>query len=112
MYPLITIFVSGVVVVVLLVFVVPTFQTMFEDMGAALPGLTQMVIDLSNWVQSYFLYVFAAIGVMIYGIRMYYRTESGNAIIDKLLLKLPVFGDLLTKINRFRFLALHFSCFQ
>ena len=103
MYPIITVIVAGGVVTILLVFVVPSFQEMFADMGAALPGLTQMVIDMSNWLQSYWFYLFGSIGLSIYGLRMYYKTESGNVILDKIMLKLPVFGDLLTKVAVARF---------
>jgi type IV pilus assembly protein PilC len=103
MYPIITVLVAGAVVTVLLVFVVPTFQTMFADMGAALPGLTQMVIDLSNWLQTYWIILFGGIAITLYSLRAYYRTDSGNVVLDKVMLKLPVFGDLLTKVAVARF---------
>ena len=52
MYPVITVLVAGVVVAVLLLFVVPSFEEMFADMGAGLLALTQMVIDMSKWMQA------------------------------------------------------------
>ena len=103
MYPLITVVVAGVVVSVLLLFVVPSFEQMFADMGAALPDLTQMVIDLSKWIQANWFYVLAIIFGTIWGTRMFYNTERGNVILDGLMLKLPVFGDLLTKVAVARF---------
>jgi type IV pilus assembly protein PilC len=103
MYPVITVLVAGAVVTVLLVFVVPTFQTMFADMGAALPGLTQMVIDLSDWLQKSWYFVFGGMAAALYSLRAYYRTDSGNVVLDKIMLKLPIFGDLLTKVAVARF---------
>ena len=103
MYPIITVVVAGVVVTVLLLFVVPTFETMFADMGAELPQLTQIVITLSEWIQANWLYAFAGIFGGLWSIRFFYRTERGNVLIDKLLLKLPVIGDLLTKVSVARF---------
>ncbi len=103
MYPIITVVVAGVVVTVLLLFVVPTFERMFADMGAELPQLTQFVITLSEWIQANWLYAIMGIAGSIWSIRFFYRTERGNVLIDKLLLKLPVVGDLLTKVSVARF---------
>lgn len=103
MYPLITVFVSIVVVGVLLIFVVPTFETMFADMGAELPTMTQMVVGMSRWLQSYFIYVAIGVVAFFWSLKWFYGTERGNVIIDKVMLKLPVFGDLLTKVAVARF---------
>jgi type IV pilus assembly protein PilC len=103
MYPLITVFVSIVVVGVLLIFVVPTFETMFADMGAELPQMTQIVVGMSRWIQAYFLYVFIGAVAFFWTFKWFYGTERGNIIIDKVMLKLPVFGDLLTKVGVARF---------
>lgn len=103
MYPVITVVVAGVVVSVLLLFVVPSFEQMFADMGAALPSLTQMVIDLSKWLQANWWIVLGGIIGIIWGTRTFYKTEKGNVILDGVMLKLPVFGDLLTKVAVARF---------
>ena len=103
MYPVITVLVAGVVVTVLLLFVVPTFEKMFADMGAELPQLTQFVISLSEWIQANWLYCFGGIIGGLWSIRFFYKTDRGNVMIDKLLLKLPVMGDLLTKVSVARF---------
>jgi type IV pilus assembly protein PilC len=103
MYPVITIVVAGVVVTVLLLFVVPSFEQMFADMGAALPALTQMVIDLSAWLQANWWIVGGVIFGTLWGTKTFYQTEKGNYILDGVLLKLPVFGDLLTKVAVARF---------
>ena len=103
MYPVITVVVAGVVVSVLLLFVVPSFEQMFADMGAALPSLTQMVIDLSKWLQANWWIVLGLIISVVWGTRTFYKTEKGNVILDGVMLKLPVFGDLLTKVAVARF---------
>lgn len=103
MYPVITILVAGVVVAVLLLFVVPSFEEMFADMGAGLPALTQMVIDMSKWMQANWWIVGIAIFGTVWGTRTFYKTEKGNVILDGIMLKLPVFGDLLTKVAVARF---------
>ncbi len=103
MYPVITIVVAGVVVTVLLLFVVPSFEQMFADMGAALPALTQMVIDLSAWLQANWWIVLGVIFGTIWGTKTFYQTEKGNIVLDGVMLKVPVFGDLLTKVAVARF---------
>lgn len=103
MYPVITVLVAGVVVAVLLLFVVPSFEEMFADMGAGLPALTQMVIDMSKWMQANWWIVGLGIFGTVWGTRTFYKTEKGNVILDGVMLKLPVFGDLLTKVAVARF---------
>jgi type IV pilus assembly protein PilC len=103
MYPAITVLVAGVVVGILLLFVVPQFETMFADMGAGLPALTQMVIDLSAWLQANALICLALMGGAIFSIRAFWRTEKGNVIMDGIMLKLPVMGDVMTKVSVSRF---------
>ncbi|MEL6349568.1 MAG: type II secretion system F family protein [Myxococcota bacterium] len=103
MYPTLTIIVAGVVVTLLLLFVVPSFETMFADMGSGLPAPTQFVIDLSEWLQSNVLII---IGVMIaafFGVRYAYNNDQGREIIDGLLLRAPALGDTLTKVSVARF---------
>ena len=103
MYPVITIVVATVVVAVLLLKVVPTFEIMFADFGGALPAPTQFVIDLSKWLQANFLIIFASGVGLGLGFRFLYRAPRGRVLIDGISLKLPVFGDLLTKVSVARF---------
>ena len=103
MYPLITVFVSIVVVGVLLIFVVPTFETMFADMGAELPQMTQMVVGMSRWIQGSWYLVGIGAFAFVWSFKWFYGTKRGNIVIDKIMLKLPVFGDLLTKVAVARF---------
>ena len=103
MYPIITIVVAAVVVAVLLLKVVPTFETMFAEFGSSLPAPTQFVIDMSKWMQGNFLYIVGIITAVVFGLRAIYRSPTGKLAIDGILLKSPVFGDLLTRVAVARF---------
>ena len=103
MYPTITVLVAGVVVSILLLFVVPQFEQMFADMGGSLPALTQLVIDLSKWLQNNALVLFGGIGIGLFSTGKFYSTPQGRVVGDKILLKLPVMGDVMTKVAVARF---------
>jgi len=103
MYPTITIVVAGVVVTVLLLYVVPTFETMFADFGGTLPAPTQFVIDLSAWLQNNIVLILLLIGASFFGIRYIYQTDQGRLFFDKWSMRLPVLGDVITKVSVARF---------
>lgn len=103
MYPAIVTFVAVVVVGILMVFVIPTFEKMFREAGQQLPGLTQLVVDTSKFIRSHILYVIAALILFIFLIRYVRRTEKGKKAIDSFLLRLPIFGILLRKVAVARF---------
>jgi len=102
-YPLTIVSVAAIVVIFMLTFVIPTFASMFKNLGAELPLPTKIVLWLSGFVQSYILIILAALAAGIYALRRYYKTEAGQAVIDALLLKLPVFGVLIRKVAVARF---------
>jgi type IV pilus assembly protein PilC len=102
-YPSAILGVSVMVVVVLLIFVIPVFEKMFRGFGAALPAPTQFLIVLSNFMKANILYMAAGLVGFVFLFRRYYRTESGRKVVDRALLKVPVFGDLLLKIATARF---------
>jgi type IV pilus assembly protein PilC len=102
-YPAAIISVAFLVIVFMLTFVIPTFATMFKEMGAELPLPTRVVIWLSDFVRSYVLLMIAGIVGSVFALRSYYRTENGKSTIDALLLKLPVFGSLIRKVAVARF---------
>ncbi len=97
-YPIIVLAISAVVIGVILIFVIPVFEQMFADFGGALPVPTQMVVNLSNFVKSYFLVIIGVSVVMVFLFKKYYKTEKGKRIVDRLILKSPVFGPLLRKV--------------
>ena len=102
-YPVIVILVSFVVIAILLLKVVPTFEDMFADFGAALPAPTMFVMALSKWLQANFGFIIVGIIVVNFTIGRVYKTERGRLIIDRFLLMLPIFGDVLTKVAVARF---------
>ncbi len=98
-YPTAIVGVAVVVISVLMVFVIPIFAKMFTDFGGTLPGPTQLVIGISEFMQKYIvLMVGAAVGAG-YALKRYYATPGGRIKIDTLMLKLPVAGDLIRKIS-------------
>ena len=102
-YPAIVMIVAVVVVTILLLKVVPTFESMFAEFGSALPAPTQFVVDLSKWLQSNFVYCGIGVFAGITALQQTYKNKRGRVIIDRILLKMPVFGDLLTKVSVARF---------
>jgi len=102
-YPGVIMSVAGIAICVLLIFVIPVFQGMFASVGLALPLPTRVVIELSNLLKGYWW----AFGLGGYfgqmGLRKYYATHEGQLVIDRLLLKMPVLGDVLKKsaVSRF-----------
>lgn len=97
-YPASVLGISIAVVSLLLLKVIPVFQSMFEGMGRALPAPTQFLIDASKFMQSYFLFMVAGVIVLIFAFRRYYKTKTGRLKVDTLILKAPVFGPLLKKV--------------
>lgn len=102
-YPTIVIIVAIGVTAVLLLKVTPTFAKMFADFGGTLPGPTQFVVDLSAWLQSYILYMVAGIVVAVVGGTAFYRNPKGRELFDKIILKVPIIGDVLRKVAVARF---------
>src|SRR5213593_4209199 len=94
-YPAVILSVAGIAVATLLIFVIPTFQSMFASVNLALPLPTRIVIGMSNVLKN-FWWLLIAVGVFIVvAINRYNKTTAGRLQIDKLLLSLPVLGDLL-----------------
>ena len=97
-YPTTIIGIALVVISVILIFVIPAFEKMFADFGGALPAPTQIVINLSNFIQDYILVIVGVIVALIFGFKKLYATEKGRDKIDDLALKAPVFGILIRKV--------------
>ncbi len=102
-YPAAVIIVALIIVTGLLVFVVPIFEDMFSDFGKALPLPTQIVINLSDWLKSYWYILLLSLVGVGYGLKKYYGTVRGRVVMDGVFLKIPVFGDLLRKTAIARF---------
>ena len=102
-YPSTIIAVALIVTTVLLLYVIPIFGDMFQDFGADLPAPTLIVLAISAFTRKYFLLGLVLIILLVLGIRWYYKQEGGRRRIDGLLLRIPIFGDLLRKIAVARF---------
>ena len=102
-YPGVILTVAVGAVAVLLIFVIPTFQTMFESAGIALPAPTAFVIFLSETLQARWYVFVIAIAAIVVMTRQYYKTPNGQLVLDKTMLHSPVFGNLLRKTAIARF---------
>src|SRR5689334_9164279 len=102
-YPGVIMSVAAIAIVVLLVFVIPVFEKMFESVGMALPLPTRVVIAMSRFLQSYWWAVIAGFAFTGWSLKKYYATQDGKLAIDKAMLKMPVLGDVLRKsaVSRF-----------
>lgn len=104
-YPAVVLAIAVGVIVLLLVFVIPVFKSMFEGSGGTLPLPTQMVVNASEFMQKYWLYMLG-VGVLFgIAIKKFYETERGRFIIDRASLRAPVIGDLIRKTAVARFCA-------
>jgi len=97
-YPVICLCISVVILGVILIFVVPTFEKMFADFNAALPLPTQIVVTMSKFVQTKIIYMIGIVVLAAFAFKKYYKTDAGNRRIDALSLKAPVFGELILKV--------------
>jgi len=97
-YPAVIGLVAGGVTAFLLIVVVPTFVKIFEQAGAKLPLPTQILLAVSNFLRRYIIFVIIGLIAFVVGLRQYYRTEAGSMYIDRLLLRIPLFGPLLRKV--------------
>lgn len=96
-YPSVVLTISMVVIAVLLIFVIPVFQEMFEGLGGELPALTQLVVDLSEFMQNYIIYILGALVALYFAFVKFRATKKGRVIVDKIIIGLPVFGSLIKK---------------
>ncbi len=97
-YPAITLAVAVIVVAVIMVFVIPVFEEMFSDFGSALPGPTQIVVDMSRFVRDKILYILGAGAIFTFTARRVLKTEKGRVLFDRYVLNLPIFGVLLRRV--------------
>jgi type IV pilus assembly protein PilC len=97
-YPIVTLIIAVLVLAVILIFVIPVFEEMFADFGGELPAATKFVVAMSDMVKSKVLYIGIGLVIFIIAFKKWYATEKGQDVVDDLVLKFPVFGDLLRKV--------------
>src|SRR5688500_1475593 len=90
-------------IAILLIFVIPTFEDMFASVGVPLPFPTRIVIGMSKGLQSYWWAIIAVFVGSFFMLKRYYASPNGKLTIDRMLLKLPVLGDVLRKSSVSRF---------
>lgn len=104
MYPLIVLAISVIVIILLLLFVIPQFEALFQGFGADLPTLTRMIVDASKWIQEkwwiFFLGVFLVVAIFMF---FYRRSHKFRFFLDKVLLRSPVIGMITRKSAYARF---------
>jgi type IV pilus assembly protein PilC len=103
-YPAAVLVVAVVVTVVLLLFVIPQFESLFQGFGADLPAFTQMVINMSRWLQAKWWMAFGITGGLIFAFSYFYkRSRSMRQFLDRVSLQVPVIGPILKKAAIARF---------
>lgn len=102
-YPIVVLAVAFIVLIVLAVFVLPTFASLYEGFAVELPLVTRVIIGISETLTSYW-YIFILLGALaIYGAIRFIKQRKGTPQFDRFLLNIPVFGDLLNKLVISRF---------
>lgn len=98
-YPVAVLFIAIAVFLGMTIFIIPQFADIFKSLGAELPAFTQMLVDLSGFLRSpeYMLPVIAVFVLAIFLFSRYYTTPVGRMGVDRVLLKIPLFGDLILK---------------
>jgi len=104
-YPVVVIVIAMLILVFLMLVIVPKFQQIFHDMlgGKPLPAITQFVINISTTLQQQWYYVFGGIAAIIIGYKLFEKTAVGRIIMDRIRLRMPLFGDLTRKSSISRF---------
>jgi len=103
-YPIVTLIIAAIVTIILLVKVVPTFEAMFSSFGGALPAPTQFVVDISEWLQANYLILIGSIVAIVFGLKeAIKRSPRLQEEKDKLMLKMPIVGEILKKSAVARF---------
>lgn len=104
-YPIVVLTIAVLIVAFLMLFIVPKFEAIFQDMlgGRPLPTITQIIMDLSRFIQGHFILLIVAAVVLGVGLRLALRLPGIATAVDRYKLKLPLFGDLLTKTSVARF---------
>jgi type IV pilus assembly protein PilC len=102
-YPGVIMTVAAGAITILLIFVIPTFQSMFASVNMELPLPTRIVIGMSNFLLHFWWAILLVVGGGVFAIRSYYATPAGRLQIDILMLKAPVLGDVIRKsaVSRF-----------
>ena len=102
-YPIVLIIAAIGVVAVMLLYVIPIFIDMFKEIDIEMPKFTMFVMGISEWAGTHIYIIVAVVAAVFIAYKVYYRTEGGRKNIDKIKMKMPLFGQLVVKSNCSRF---------
>ena len=102
-YPAVVVGIAVIVIAVIMIFVIPVFQDMFSSFGKALPGPTQLVVNMSDFTKSNIHWMILGLIIFAFLFRRYRATDSGRRKVDNALLRLPIIGELIRKVAVARF---------
>ena len=98
-YPAVVISFATLVLIFMLMFIVPVFQKVFDELNGQLPTPTKVIIGMSNALRGYWFIIFPTVGLMIYMIRRFKRTPEGTRMWDRFKLRVPMkIGDVVQKV--------------
>lgn len=111
-YPAILSIVGMGAVILLVTKVVPTFEPLFKEAGATLPGPTQLVLGLSHFVRDFWYLILGGVGLIVFGYKVYDNTPDGHLLLDRIKLRIPLVGVLLHKLALTHFTRTAVICFR
>ena len=95
-YPVVVLSLAFAVLIFMLTYLVPQFSSMFEEQGASLPALTQTILNISNFIKNYYLFLILGIGIFVgVFVYLYKKVQSFRVVIQTILMHLPVFGNII-----------------
>ncbi len=98
-YPVFVLIITAIIVGGILAFVVPTFKTLYEDLGGELPALTQLVIEASNFLREYIGWIVLGFVITVVLLVQLRKTKQVRYMTDSFILRFPIFGELILKSN-------------
>jgi type IV pilus assembly protein PilC len=102
-YPIIVVSIAVMVVAVILIWVIPVFSKLFLDAGVKLPDMTLIVMNMSDFTKNYFHWMILGLVLLGFAFRQARRTARGRDLLDRVFLRMPVFGLLIRKVAVARF---------
>ncbi|MBR5348787.1 MAG: type II secretion system F family protein [Lachnospiraceae bacterium] len=102
-YPIVVLIVAVAVVIVMLNFVIPQFSDMFKDLDTELPTLTKVVVAMSDWMKENVIILIAVIVIIVIAWRVFASSPTGQVVIGRTSMKLPLIGSVITKSAAARF---------
>jgi type IV pilus assembly protein PilC len=105
-YPIAVIVISIIVISIIMIVVIPAFKNIFEGLlgpGEKLPWLTEIVVSISHFMAGYWWLIVLVVGIAVAAAKAWYKTDKGHHVIDAMILRLPIFGQIMKKIAVARF---------